>query len=563
MSKIKTKLLTMLLGFIFLFLVIEFTVRASHFVSIYSRKNGFENSQLQIDQKKIFTILMIGNSHTYGAGVKAHQAYPVVLQRFFDQQSINSEYKFRVINVGEFNVNTSDIYNRIDKWLSTYNPNLAVLMIGQPNTWNKNGYDSYLEHKKNEKQYLQRSLNAISEYSKAVKWMLMLSDLSKTVVLTEEQKNLLAVYQEIARIERQFDELENKPNVNALKKEVLDWYLEKFKNTDSKIYRTVLYARAVLELAAYRNELVALNFIEKSILKDQKEFDFLSYLFLTKTVKRYVISYQSQIKADQLLELLNQAKSSLDGVDTKDISSLVLNSSIQPMAEADRLRLLQVTNRLMPFLSIPAAMLYRKYQFMEKQPELAQKYLLSTLEVNPFSNRTASMQTIVSQAKDLNIKIKKNAEDYIKKISDEFPTEIHLLDLDQSERLEDWLSWDMDRIVKKLKQSGVVPVLQNYHILRGNIKDQETIHRSALKTAELNDIHFIDTHSEFMQAVNKNPKDQETFFVQSYGPSDSHPSPKGHKYIAYIIYKNLINFKILPEEISHFDPNNILLLPEE
>ena len=85
-----------------------------------------------------------------------------------------------------------------------------------------------------------------------------------------------------------------------------------------------------------------------------------------------------------------------------------------------------------------------------------------------------------------------------------------------------------------------------------------TLNKVNADVAKFRKVPFIDLNTEFKQAINYNINDLESFYTKKFGPTDSHPSEKGHKLIAYIMYKSLVEQKLLPEELSHFNAEEIL-----
>jgi lysophospholipase L1-like esterase len=94
-------------------------------VSSYDRKD-----------KDIYRILCIGDSSTYGVGASDVNkfSYPSQLQKIFNENLPNR--KFNVVNLGIPGINSSQVLNRFRSYLSKYNPDLVVVMIGINDPWN-------------------------------------------------------------------------------------------------------------------------------------------------------------------------------------------------------------------------------------------------------------------------------------------------------------------------------------------------------------------------------------------------------------------------------------------
>ncbi len=94
-------------------------------VRIYDRKYN-----------NIYRILCVGDSSTYGIGASDVNkfSYPRQLQRILDEKVPNK--KIDVVNLGIPGINSSQVLNRFRKYLSKYNPDLVIVMIGINDPWN-------------------------------------------------------------------------------------------------------------------------------------------------------------------------------------------------------------------------------------------------------------------------------------------------------------------------------------------------------------------------------------------------------------------------------------------
>jgi GDSL-like Lipase/Acylhydrolase family len=78
-------------------------------------------------------ILCVGDSHTYGAGVRAEQAYPAQLQRMLDEATPGA---YTVVNRGVPGFNTAQVRRRLPEWIDALAPTTVVVIAGANNTWN-------------------------------------------------------------------------------------------------------------------------------------------------------------------------------------------------------------------------------------------------------------------------------------------------------------------------------------------------------------------------------------------------------------------------------------------
>jgi lysophospholipase L1-like esterase len=81
-----------------------------------------------------FTILCIGDSHTFGAPLPDHESYPSQLQVLLDERFV--EPKFQVVNLGYPGVNSAFLANRLEAQIAQVKPKLLLISGGANNIWN-------------------------------------------------------------------------------------------------------------------------------------------------------------------------------------------------------------------------------------------------------------------------------------------------------------------------------------------------------------------------------------------------------------------------------------------
>jgi len=79
------------------------------------------------------TILCLGDSHTFGVGVPADQAYPAQLGRLLQDQGV----EVNVVNLGVPGQNTSQIRRNLPGWIRQYHPVAVVILAGVNDGWNQ------------------------------------------------------------------------------------------------------------------------------------------------------------------------------------------------------------------------------------------------------------------------------------------------------------------------------------------------------------------------------------------------------------------------------------------
>jgi lysophospholipase L1-like esterase len=85
-----------------------------------------------IARRDCVTILALGESTTGGLWVDPDQSYPAQLERILTRKY---QRPICVVFPPHFGQNSSQMLNRIDRYLEAYSPRLLVLMCGVNNTW--------------------------------------------------------------------------------------------------------------------------------------------------------------------------------------------------------------------------------------------------------------------------------------------------------------------------------------------------------------------------------------------------------------------------------------------
>jgi hypothetical protein len=81
-----------------------------------------------------YTVLCLGDSHTYGAPLPEAESYPGQLQARLDAESPG---RYRVVNLGVPGMNTAMVAHRFRDNLLRYQPDLVIFWVGVNNIWNR------------------------------------------------------------------------------------------------------------------------------------------------------------------------------------------------------------------------------------------------------------------------------------------------------------------------------------------------------------------------------------------------------------------------------------------
>jgi hypothetical protein len=81
----------------------------------------------------VHRVLCVGDSHTFGAGVRPEETYPAQLQMFLD---IAAPGAYSVVNRGVPAFNSSQVRQRLRGWIEDLGPTHVVVLAGANNVWN-------------------------------------------------------------------------------------------------------------------------------------------------------------------------------------------------------------------------------------------------------------------------------------------------------------------------------------------------------------------------------------------------------------------------------------------
>lgn len=120
------------LGIIFIFLILEFSLRI---IGYFHNKNNIEK-HLSISNISTNSILCIGDSFTESIGSTTNNDYPSQLGRIINEHGFN----FPAINLGRSGKNSAQISMEMPYYIDVFNPKIAIILVGGANYWNYWGY---------------------------------------------------------------------------------------------------------------------------------------------------------------------------------------------------------------------------------------------------------------------------------------------------------------------------------------------------------------------------------------------------------------------------------------
>ncbi len=129
------------LGLIFCLFVLEATLRLIGYLETRTAQVAPPASA------ETFRITCLGNSFTYGAGAKKGMSYPQQLEKLLNGPGPQG---FQVFNRGLVNANSSFVADNAATWFQRDRPQVIFAMVGEPNKWNHYGLTEFLRRQKHQ-----------------------------------------------------------------------------------------------------------------------------------------------------------------------------------------------------------------------------------------------------------------------------------------------------------------------------------------------------------------------------------------------------------------------------
>lgn len=538
------------LGLLFTFFLAEVSIR------ILGRLN-FSHTEITPGKKEEFRIACFGNSHTYGFGVPKGRAYSYVLEDFFKME--RPEFPVRVLNHGLGNANTSNVLSRLKEVLPVEHPDLVLLMTGEPNHWNKEGYETFLIDQEGYVGDEGRHLPLVSLLSRSrlIRWFLMLRYEEKEKTLSPDQWTEREAYRLLGKHFFTLTGQNYHENEARHITEMVTKFL-KLRESDPPVsIREFLILLARVQWHHYQNQERALDLIEESLRKYPLERNPL--VLYTLAIFRH--SLGKKVK-NQRLDTLIEETLSVIPKDRRPLYYDMVSGKLQLTKGDPRIPVVEELRRLIPaetFLHNTLADYYRENGELGKAVAVA----ADLLRANPIQQQTARIYDFFSLERlaDYPEKIRDAAasarDDFLRR----FPTESYLLAGSGLDKVEAWIKWDIGRMVNLTRAAKAKPVLQTYHYLR-SLPFREKLRGSILEAAKENSVELNDVGPRFQRELGE---DIDSYYISLYGlpPGDAHPNERGHRLIARIIYDDLNARELLPPELRNLDSRKIYRLKGE
>ena len=126
----RARLLALLLGIVLGFAVLEVGLRIA---SVTARAVWSRATDAAAGGR--VRLVCVGDSNTYGVGVHPTESYPWRLERLLNE-AWGADH-FEVVNLGVPGLGSAQLRHRLPRWLSLYQPDAVVVLIGANDFWNR------------------------------------------------------------------------------------------------------------------------------------------------------------------------------------------------------------------------------------------------------------------------------------------------------------------------------------------------------------------------------------------------------------------------------------------
>lgn len=536
MKKFVRILLAFGLGIIFVFALAEIGIR------IWGNL-AFQRMTSQKTGNVKFRILCMGNSHTFGSGVPQGKAYSYVLENFFAEE--RPGFNVSVANAGIGNANTSILIERFPTFVKEGKPDLVLTMAGEPNIWNKYGY-AHFEKKITGKNRFDWKI--FFGHSRFIRWLLYLPYLNQ-----EKKERSFDLDREAFRILARQEEghlkLHLDPNEAKRIHHVVKAFLKKNEGKPLRSRFIFYYILASLNVEPGNN----LHYLEECVRYGNGN----NYLAVTMIDSWIKLEKQKDI-LKKLKELRKQALAEYEGETNLQHELDAALLSIYPRTyKPQDIRFLEKVSRNFLYGAMITNTLARYYMSIENNVKALQ-LLEEMLKNNPFTYTDRGSFLMISYLAD-QPHIKQPVRDAAAKVRREYslkyPDEAHRFTELNANLLSEWIVYDLGRLNREITSSGALSVFQTYHWIR-NMEEGENVNRAIRKFSKKEKVALLDTNQVFRKELAQSG-DVESFFTQQFGPNDSHPSEKGHRLIARIIYDYLNDNALIPHELRNLPAKKI------
>lgn len=479
---------------------------------------------------KGFRILMIGNSHTDGAGVQKSEAYPHQLQLRLRREVEAGRLKLpegfqtlHVINGGRGNVTTSQQRAKLLRgelnrdWL---HPHVVIAVGGEPNTWNPVGLS--LARRRMGREATSRLSEWFSENIRIYRFVELLRHRQH-----EERRRDLSTLRHAIEIINRLRLIEDmKPTEVAS-------YVQRFRSVPRPRPRVVYDAWAVACTVAELGGECVSEVAREYLMDYPSRFNLLVFhavdLQHERTIRKRESQHLDELRKLQASLLMNWKNLGWK-VELDQVREWSLLRRFPKVESEEDFELLRATFDVHPAYMVNTNFLLENLgrlkererqlniisQALDEVPMVVHREPLRRLRVLADTSPPGSIRDLAQHIYD----------DYRAKYPEDAEYEYQV----NSYELTEWIRMDFELLTDDLRKRGVPVYFHSYHWLRG-IPMADAID-TALMSIRNSPKPSFNLGEVFKAIVRSDPQQIESYFVQSFGPNDAHPSAKGHALIA-------------------------------
>ncbi len=537
--KIFKKFIAVCFGIIFVFASAELVLRGIG--AVYNHKHGVDADETAFKRTGEKVILFLGNSFTLGAGAPPGFGYPDHLRKMLDEKY--GKGKYQIVNKGRGNVNTRYILENLNKNLDETEPDLVVMMAGQPNRWNLYGYGDYIEEIGGKGETTWQKIYNLLDHSKVYKFFALLDKHRSDdfqIYKHDEKRPMMSGLFWIAGLQtgNQFEVhrmtvKEGEEAEKALK--ILTQY------PDHK--RAAYYFLGLISHHVLKNPENTAQYFKKALEASGDNFDYTVYNDLYRYPDE---GFWRKIDPALYAELKKNALKNYPGDKTFEELDTYFQTTNKPQGNLEEFFKLAIKTH--PTFGKSHRELADIY-IEQKKAFGAAEVIMQGIWANPFSvqfNLFSRLEYIKFSFS--HVKLTKKIDEFIKKFSDAYPTEAHRTAYKNKDELKRWMYYDMAKIIKQVKARKIAMVLQTYPPER--IYPEVAVNQTILELSKDLNVPLSNTLKYFKEEVFTKYK-KEQFYSNDFGPDDDHLNATGYLVLAKLLYADLVRFGFLPQVLAN------------
>jgi|GEM_PF-2648665 len=518
MKRLTKKLLTFFLGALFLALFLELSLPLF----------GLMHRRLVPSSFGAGTVIAcFGNSFTAGVGAPQGESYCDQLQRLLDTSPEHSGKKFRVVNFGKSGTNSSQILLALPRLLAEHKPAIALVMTGEPNFWNYDGYHRFRARQSARDLTLLEKIAARAERLHTVRlvnlWRLKIGEgraegrslYFPDVPLSEERT---LGYKWFALLYSWFDRKDWPALTNEEWKEALG-ALEKLHSLEPEQFTIPALLGRLYRDRFGENER-GLEWYARSL-----------------EIRPEVFHYD--VAADLAGLPLGQKALEVKGAveSMRKVRELLQPGAIANV-KGDPKELLSRIRAALPFRPAHGpwrVSAYEALRFVRKTREMF-TFIRENIRENPFA-AGANPLTQLQRLRELAVKdpeLTREAERLVAQLQKQFPSQAsYPVDKMANGGVLEWIKSDMQEMARHFEESGTRFLFQTYPPLRNGMPRLEN--QLIRRVAEEEGWPFTDSEELFARRI----AEDQPYYSNVGGPTDNHLNQRGYALIARQLFTKL------------------------